>query len=321
VVVVDTEEEFDWGVGFDRSATGVTAMDDIGRFQEVCERSSIRPAYVVDFPIASQEPGFSSLRRFYDEGRAEIGAHLHPWVNPPFEEEVNAQNSYPGNLPETLEKEKLRRLTEEIEKSFGVRPTLYKAGRYGFGPNTLRALTDLGYLVDASFCPAFDFSADGGPDYSAARAEPFWFGPARESILEVPNTGAFVGFLGPFGRRVHRWATRPALERLHAPGILARLGAVNRTFLSPEGHSFDELRRLTLWSLARGLRVFTFSLHSPSMKPGCTPYVRTEADREEILDRCRDYFRFFLEELGGASMTPAELRRALGHTSADASTS
>jgi hypothetical protein len=315
--VVDTEEEFDWAKGFDRGATGVTAIDDLGRFQDVCEASGIRPAYVVDFPIATQERGCSSLRRFRDEGRAEIGAHLHPWVNPPFEEEVNARNSYPGNLPERLEREKLRRLTEEIEKNFGVRPTLYKAGRYGFGTNTLRTLSELGYLVDTSFCTAFDFSADGGPDYSTAGAEPFWFGAAYDSILEVPNTGAFVGFLGALGRPMHRWATKPAPERLHAPGILARLGAVNRTLLSPEGHSFDEMRRLTLWLSARGVRVFTFSLHSPSMKPGCTPYVRTEADRRDLLGCCRDYFRFFLEEQGGVSMTPAELRRALSPGSPD----
>jgi hypothetical protein len=321
LVVVDTEEEFDWTRGFARSATDVAAMDEVGRFQEVCDCFGIRPAYVVDFPVASQERGFSPLRKFQYEGRAEIGAHLHPWVNPPFAEEVNARNSYPGNLPETLEKEKLRSLTEQIEKSFGVHPTLYKAGRYGFGPNTLRALSGLGYLVDASFCPSFDFSADGGPDYSATGAEPFWFGATHESILEVPNTGAFVGFLGALGRPVHRWAKRPSLERWHAPGILLRLGAVNRILLSPEGHSLDEMRRLTLWLLARGLRVFTLSLHSPSMKPGCTPYVQAEADRQEILGRCRDYFRFFLEDLGGISMTTGQLRGALSRTSVDISTS
>jgi hypothetical protein len=311
VVAVDTEEEFDWSKGFDRCATSVTAMDDVGRFQDLCDASGIRPAYVIDFPIAAQKRGWSSLRRFHEERRAEVGAHLHPWVNPPFEEEVNVRNSYPGNLPERLEAEKLRSLTDEIAKSFGMRPTLYKAGRYGFGPNTLRLLSELGYLIDTSFCAAFDFSADGGPDYSTSHAEPFWFGTSHQSILELPNTGAFVGFLGPLGGPIHRWATRPWLERLRVPGVLARLRAVNRTLLSPEGHTFEEMRWLTTTLLARGLCIFTFSLHSPSMKPGCTPYVRSEADRKVFLGCCRDYFRFFLDDLGGVSMTPTEVRRAL----------
>ena len=47
-----------------------------------------------------------------------IGAHLHPWVNPPFVESVSNYNSYPGNLPGALERAKLHKLTSRIEQSF-----------------------------------------------------------------------------------------------------------------------------------------------------------------------------------------------------------
>ena len=73
---------------------------------------------------------------FVDGGRAEVGAHLHPWVTPPAEEEVTRFNSYAGNLPLSLESSKIARLVEAIEASFGRRPIVYKAGRYGFGANT-----------------------------------------------------------------------------------------------------------------------------------------------------------------------------------------
>jgi len=63
--------------------------------------------------------------------------------------------------------------------------------------------------------------------------------------------------------------------------------------------------------LAGGTRVFTFSFHSPSLRPGCTPYVRTESDLKVFLATCRQYFEFFLDELGGATMGPAELRQLL----------
>src|SRR5690606_9158651 len=106
------------------------------------------------------------LRAWAAEGRAIVGAHLHPWVSPPHDEDVNARNSYPGNLPAALERAKLERLRDEIEARIGQRPVVYKAGRYGFGPHTADALAALGFEIDLSGCPAFDHSADGGPDYA-----------------------------------------------------------------------------------------------------------------------------------------------------------
>jgi hypothetical protein len=107
---------------------------------------------------------------------------------------------------------------------------------------------------------------------------------------------------------LYRLASAPALKWAHLPGILARTGAVERLFLSPEGHAFEDMRRLTLALRDRGVRTFTLSLHSPSVLPGCTPYVRTEADRVEFLDTCRRYFQFFRDELGGRPRTSAQVR-------------
>src|SRR5690242_16087063 len=110
-VVVDTEEEFDWSKPHSRVETGVDHIKHLTRAQGIFERYGVHPTYVVDFPVASQEAGYRPLREWLDDGRCEIGAHLHPWVNPPFEEEVSTRNSYPGNLPPSLEKAKLARLT------------------------------------------------------------------------------------------------------------------------------------------------------------------------------------------------------------------
>jgi pyruvate/2-oxoglutarate dehydrogenase complex dihydrolipoamide acyltransferase (E2) component len=69
--------------------------------------------------------------------------------------------------------------------------------------------------------------------------------------------------------------------------------------LSPEGFTHAEHRRLTRFMLSRGYRAFVFSFHSPSVQPGFTPYVRNGRDIEAFLENCRNYFKFFLEELGG----------------------
>ncbi len=308
VVVVDTEEQFDWSRGFERSQTGVSHMRAIGGFQSVCDERGVRPVYVVDHPIATQEESAAPLRAILARGGCEIGAHLHPWVSPPHDEEVNARNSYPGNLPRELEREKIARLTRAIETAFGVRPRTYKSGRYGSGPNTAAILEELGYAVDLSPCPPFDFRADGGPDWSRAPLGPWWVaGPG--SLLAVPSTGAYVGWAGESAHALYRRANSGLWRRLHAGGVLARVGAVERLFLSPEGYTPRHLERLTRSLLSRGVRVFSLSLHSPSFEPGHTPYVRNETELHSLLGACRSYLDYFLGELGGVNLTALELRR------------
>jgi hypothetical protein len=307
VVVIDTEEEFDWSAPFDRSQTGVEAMHDVGLGQALFDEFDIKPCYVIDYPIATQETGWRPLKEIQDDGRCEIGAHLHPWVSPPHVEEVNATNSYPGNLPKGVEEEKLRRLAEAIESRFERRPRTYKAGRYGFGPNTTAALELLGFENDCSPAAGFDLSGDGGPNWARHSPDPAWFGTGGK-LLSIPTTGGFVGSLARVGAGLHDLSHRPPLANLRLPGILSRLGALERLMLSPEGYRFEHLERLTRSLQARGTRVFSFSFHSPSLRPGCTSYVRTETDRQDFLAVCRQYFDFFLGALGGVSLTPAELR-------------
>lgn len=311
LVVVDTEEEFDWGAPFDRESTTVEAMAHQEDAQRICERFGVAPLYVVDFPVASQENGYRPIADWVASGTARVGAHLHPWVSPPHEEEVNTRNSFPGNLPAALEAAKLQRLTDQIERSFDVRPTVYKAGRYGFGRHTAAALTELDYEVDLSANPPYDYGSEGGPDYSDFDAHPYWFGKNGTELLGVPGTGAYVGWLGRSSHAVYTLAAGAALSWSRLPGVLARLGAVDRLRLSPEGFVSDELRKLTRFLYEGGVRVFTFSYHSPSLLPGCTPYVRSARDLERFLGRFESYFDFFFGELGGKPTTPLELHREL----------
>ncbi len=311
IVVVDTEEEFDWFAPFDRKNVSVDHLRDVELFQAICDAARLRPLYAVDFPVATQEAGARPLRDIYTSGRCEIGAHLHPWVTPPLDEEVNARNSYPGNLPRDLERKKIVTLLEAIEGGFGVRPRSYKSGRYGFGPNTAATLLELGFEVDLSPLPAFDLSADGGPDWSRAPVEPR---EIRPGLLAVPATSAFTGFARGAAPGLHVLASTPPFSWLAAPAILSRTRALERLMLSPEGFGHAHHRRLTRSLLDRGVRVFCFTLHSPSLKPGCTPYVQSLAERDKFLDTCRRYFDFFMGEIGGVGMTPLELARSLRST-------
>ena len=318
VVIVDTEEEFDWARPLARENVGVSAMRAQLRAHRVFEKYGVRPTYVLDYPVASQADGAAPLKELFADGLCDIGAPLHPWVNPPFDETVCNANSYPGNLPPALERAKLARLTEAIEATFGRRSTVYKAGRYGAGFATTATLEALGYEVDTSVLPQTDLTPSEGPDFSRCGARPYWFGGSRR-LLEIPMTVGFAGVLHGLGRTLYDTLTGPAGMRLHLPGVFARTGLIERITLTPEGITHAEHRRLTDTLLAAGHRVFSFTYHSPSLAPGNTPYVRNEAELHGFLDRFERYFDYFFGEIGGQAMTAQEVyttlstqRRAVG---------
>lgn len=308
MVVVDTEAEFDWEKPLSRLATSVRSVRHQVRAHGIFERYRITPTYAVDYAVASQQEGFEPLRELLDDGRCIIGAHLQPWENPPFVEDIgDRRNSYAGNLSLELEREKLLRLTEAIEACFHTRPQVYRAGRFGVGASTARILDELGYLVDTSVVPHTDFSSDGGPDFKDYGLAPFWCGePGR--LLEIPLTVGFTGLLRNSGATLHRALTRPAALKLHLPGVLARLHLLDRVRLSPEGIDTQELIRLTRTMLRSGHRLFSFTYHSPSLQPGNLPYVQSDDDLRIFLDRFEAFFDFFFGEVGGRAITPLGFR-------------
>ena len=306
LVIIDTEEEFDWSRPHARENTSVTAIAAQGRAQELFARHGIVPTYVIDYPVVASPAAVADLRAFADHGRCRIGAHLHPWVNPPYSETVNAYNSYPGNLPAELEREKLEVLTGAIAEAFGERPVVYKAGRYGVGPATAQTLEDLGYQIDVSVVPFTSFTDDGGPDFAQEGFEPAWFG-SRGDLLEIPLSCGFYGRLRSLGPSLFPQLSGPAGMRLRLPGIFARSGLLERIRLTPEGVDLAANIRLARSLYDQGCRIFSFTYHSPSLVPGMTPYVSSEQELSQFLETMERFFAFFIEDLGGRPSDPLEV--------------
>lgn len=306
LIVIDAEEAFDWNVLPYRSSN-VTSMRRQELAQRIISRYGIVPTYAVDYAVASQPDGYLPLLPLVEDGACEIGAQLHPWVTPPITEEMIERNTYAGNLSPVLEFEKLKVLTETIVENFGRQPILYRAGRYGTGQQTARSLLRLGYKVDCSVVPLFDFRWKFGPDFRHSPTDPYWCGP-NQHLLEIPVTAGMTGLLAKSGKSLHHLMfTRPS-EKMHIPGLLAHLRLLDRIRLSPEGTSLEEAKRLTRTLIQRdGRRLFVLSYHSPSLEPGNTPYVRTQADLKAFLHWIEAYLDFFLGEIGGTASTPGEV--------------
>jgi peptidoglycan/xylan/chitin deacetylase (PgdA/CDA1 family) len=274
VIFVDTEEEFDWEQPLSRDNVSVTAMEGLPEAQRFFREAGALPAYMVDYPIVDNDRSAAIIREMHEQDGCEIGTQLHPWVNPPFQEEPDdGYTSFTGNLPLELQRAKLERLTTRIEERVGQRPTLYRAGRYGIGPHSAGLLESAGYRLDSSARALFDYSGEGGPDFSKFHTDSFWAGPGR-SLLELPLTSTFIGPLRKYGmplfslgKIIPKWRS-----------LLARTHLLQRVSLTPEDYPLDialeAIRRL----IDDGMPVIGLSYHSPSVVPGHTPYVRDAED-------------------------------------------
>lgn len=306
LISIDTEEEFDWNAPFQREGHTTISVPKLQEFQEFAEAHAFKPVYFIDYAIVQDDTAAAFLKSVAENKTAEIGVHLHPWINPPFEENVNVHNSFAGNLPKELEEEKLVILRDAIRDRIGITPTIFRAGRYGIGPNTTGLLIKHGFVMDSSIRPRFDYSGQGGPDFLAVGPEPFWWN-GDDKLLEVPLTTVYSGLL-----RKQAGLVAGAMEKYPlVNAVFSRSKMLERIPLTPEGISARETKEAIDVALDDDLRLLVFSFHSPSLAPGHTPYVRSQED----LDGFYDWWREVLGHLETRNVKPVDIGQLMAAAS------
>jgi hypothetical protein len=269
VLFADAEEEFDWHGEFNRCAISTKTIADLVPATERFNAAGLKPVYLCDYPVVDNAESAAIMRHMVETGACDVGTQLHPWVNPPFDEAVNVRNSYTGNLPLALQQAKLDVLTARIEENIGVRPTVYRAGRYGLGTQTMAMLAAAGYRMDVSVRAGFDYRNQSGPNYFRL---PVWPWRTAEGVIELPLTAGWTGAL----RKAH-WLHRKGIR-----GVLARLRLMERVPLTPEGVPVEAAVRAIEIMHEEGVEIFSLSFHTPSVAIGHTPYVRNQADLDRF---------------------------------------
>ena len=130
IITVDTEADNQWAEE-KKLATG--NLKFLSRFQSLCEKYGFIPTYLLSYEITQDREGVKMLAEWQNQGKAEIGSHLHPWVMPNY---IGKGKIYPSELADPDLKQQLKILTSSIEEKFGNRPTSYRAGRCSF-PTTI----------------------------------------------------------------------------------------------------------------------------------------------------------------------------------------
>lgn len=301
IITIDTEED-NWGCYRSEGHT-LKNIERLPALQDLFDSFGVRPTYLVTYPVACDDKAISILGGFCEDGRCEIGNHVHPWNTPPFEEETNAWNSMLCNLPADLQYKKIRCLHEAIQRNFGLTPVSFRAGRWAFGQETAKNLVRLGYKVDTSIAAFSDWSQYHGPDFSDVPPTPFKFSRdnyLKESsdwdMIEIPAT---VGYLqSDFARSnlIRKTITKRPFNYFKAAGILAKLGLLNKVWLSPEHSDGKTMIKLSKIMLGNNYSILNMMFHSSSLKAGLSPFVRTKDDERIFLNNIKEFLSFARNE-------------------------
>jgi hypothetical protein len=305
LVSIDTEED-NWVPT--RGATSLGNVRELPRLQALLERWRVRPTYFVSYQVATDRDAASVLRELCAGGRAEIGAHLHPWNTPPLSEPFTPRNTMLKNLPPAVQVAKLQRLTEAVGAIAGERPRAFRAGRWGLGPETVAALIECGYAIDSSVMPFVDWrETDGGTDFFGAPLMPYRLGPDRDvrtpqpdgALLEIPVSAGYTRAPFQVWGRVHRALDAPSVRALRLTALASRFG-LRRVVLSPETAGVADLLQLSHRLIERKTGVLHLFWHSPSLRPGLTPFTATASDVARLYTTLEEYFAG-LERLGAVT--------------------
>jgi hypothetical protein len=304
IITIDTEGDNQWDPSLPDSVENVRF---IPRFQDLCERYQFPPTYLCTHDVAAAEHFDEVLLPLSKTGRAEIGAHLHPWTSPPVSgwDKRGTTPAYPSELPPGLFARKLECLTALLSAKLGNPPRSYRAGRWGLSAAHIPMLLQLGYIVDCSVTPLMSWVDPGarerGQDFSEAPAQPYfvaWGDPARRGasrLLEVPVTILYVNGL------MRRSAFFRAAYHRYRKTLPARL--LNRAFtVAPQWFrpfadmTVERLRAVYHAATRLELPAIEMMFHSSELMPGGSPHNPTKDGVERLYERLDRLFAYLSAE-------------------------
>ena len=269
VLTVDVEIDAGrkWRTRDPASYTGVTV--GIPRLQRLCEQYGVPPVYLIS-PAVLVDAESVELLDGLDRNRCELGAHLHGEYIGPQATYAGADFSGcdPGEMQCTyapeLEFAKLESLTRRFVDCFGEAPKSFRAGRFAARGWTIDCLERLGYSHDSSVTPyrnwadIADFSHPGSlAPYRPSKSDICRTGDSR--IVEVPVS------------------ITPEIKWLRP---------------TPRFSDLERCIEVVDWYEAHvDPVVLCCMFHNVELVPDMSPYCRTQADCDAMLDRLEQLLR------------------------------
>lgn len=249
---------------FDNIQTGIAKI-----LHPLFRQHCIKPTYLISPEVLNDNASVETLKQLKD---CELGTHLHAeYIEPDIKHHDPAgtrSSTFPCNLPDHIEYEKLAAITELFEKCFGYKPQSYRAARFGADENTFEHLAKLGYKVDTSVTPCINWKNKGGPDFSNYQRQPYWIQEGK--LLEIPVTIEDKRFfLLPDKWFCYKWMRPSIMTTFEIKRLMNKV-----------------INKYTDFAL------LNIMFHSMEIIPNASPYVRSQKGQERFINKLKSIFEY-----------------------------
>jgi len=299
VVTIDCEcdKSYDW-----TSSNPLTFLSIIKgiscRLQPIFKHFGAVPTYLLSNEVMEDSISVEALKSL--DGKFELGTHLHADYVAPEQTFANYDgtltSSYQCDYSENVERAKLGNITFLFRDRFGYSPVSFRAGRFGMGTATIQILEDLGYKVDSSVHSGMRVRTQTGEiNYIEAPIFPYYpskkdiVRPGESTVMEVPITV----YRHPVTRRLF-----PGVRVVDRKTIFERL--LNRLFpsivLRPTFHSAKKMIEASERVLEKKCSIFpvlNMMFHSMEIIPGASPYIRSEFQAQDFLNKIENFVKWW----------------------------
>ncbi|MGB3726071.1 MAG: WalW protein [Glaciecola sp.] len=309
---VDTEEEWDWEGPFPEDNFSVENLHQLNSFQSFCSELGIRPCYFVDYAAAKGLPKQTDFMAQVASNKCEIGAHLHPWANPPYFEPPTEQNSHVVNLPLAQVEQKLDALLALFADELNCIPKAFRSGRWGISEDIMQTLHLRGFDIDSSVYPFYRneyFDCYGSPlgAYWPSDENVLRTGSQR-NIIEMPVT---VGFnRAPFYKMspIHDAAQHSVLRHFRSVALLWHTRMLRKVYFSPEVSSTQNMIDVAHSAIRDGQRCLHMFFHSSNLIANATGLVNAKDPHTLICERISGVIENLQKHYDLVMMTPSEYK-------------
>lgn len=294
LITLDVEEEGLFSGRYQRRSPGVTNIPSLRRLAPLSDELGFPLTLLCSYAVFADSGACRVLEEMRDAHGAEIGAHLHHWSTPPFENDELFTSGEPvrtDKMDRDLLEARLVSLLEAGARFQGAPLTSFRMGRWDLKNILFPMLSEHGILADSSICPLRAYKA--GADHFLAPSQPYWALGRQMPFLEIPITQVPL-FQGLPAYWQKKFAGSPRRDNFH---FLAALSG------SPFWHG-DLVMRLCVRLLRlRRQDVLCVFWHSTEIVAGGSPHVPDEAAVDKVLKRIFSFFTWLKNNVPVRGMT------------------
>jgi hypothetical protein len=308
IISVDTEGDNLWERTKERTTKNARY---IPRFQELCDKYSFKPTYLVNYEMCKDQLFADFAREQIRRQTAEIGMHLHAWDSPPlYNLTINDSLYHPylTEYPAKIMQQKIIYLTSLLEDTFSMKMVSHRGGRWGFNEIYAGILNSLGYKVDCSVTPGLSWTSskgdperNGGNDYTDFPGESYYLNlnnirlNGDSHLLEVPMSVS----------KIKRNTIDYMLKMTHNYRLLNK--AIYHYFrpliwFYPDDKHLKLLDKLVKLSLYESKEYIQMTIHSSELMPGGSPWLKSKNDIENLYSHLSDLFAYISEYFTGITL-------------------